>query len=185
MADLANFTDMSSASTPYGIQGQIPSNYDFSDPFNFKNTFHRLVRPGAYQEAFDQYQAALERDYNSLEAAKTRDFNASEAQKNRDFEERMSNTAYQRAMSDMKAAGLNPILAYQNGGASTPQGFAASAPSSASAGSGARFKSTGINIYSILRDIKSDNREKRRDAVDALGSVLHFLSAGLLAGKKK
>lgn len=57
-------------------------------------------------------------------------FNASEAEKQRAWEQMMSNTQYQRLVTDLKAADLNPYLALGNmGGAGTPSGSSASTSS--------------------------------------------------------
>jgi hypothetical protein len=47
---------------------------------------------------------------------------AQQAANQMDFQERMRKTQYQTAVEDMKAAGLNPMLAYTQGGAGTPTG---------------------------------------------------------------
>nr|QJB19086.1 MAG: DNA pilot protein [Microvirus sp.] len=48
--------------------------------------------------------------------------NAQQASKQMDFQREMANTSYQRGVADMTAAGVNPMLAYAQGGASTPSG---------------------------------------------------------------
>lgn len=77
------------------------------------------------QMGYNTLQAIMQGVYNHIENSVAMNYNSAEALANREWQEHMSNTAYQRAVKDMREAGLNPILAFANGGASTPGGSAA------------------------------------------------------------
>jgi hypothetical protein len=85
-------------------------------------------------------------------------FSADQASKNRSFQAQMSNTSYQRAMEDMKKAGLNPILAGKFGGASTPQGAMATmeTPDFTSAfATEKQMEKTDIDIEKVEQEIEN------------------------------
>ncbi len=91
---------------------------------------------------------------NAKSVESTNAANFLESQRNRDFQERMSNTGYQRAVEDMRKAGLNPALSYSNGPASTPSGATATATAPRKGDIGAGLLNTARAIASQGADIR-------------------------------
>lgn len=76
------------------------------------------------------------------------------------FQERMSNTSYQRATEDMIKAGLNPNLAYTQGGASTPSGAMGDVPDQSHIGSRSVANyATAAQIQNVKANTAKTNAE--------------------------
>lgn len=132
--------------------------------------------------AFSAQQAATQRDWAGEQTALARDFNLNEATKNRGFQEWMSNTSYQRAVTDLKLAGLNPMLAYGQGGASSPAGSMATSPVGSSGAAGSASSSVGLSVPHLenrwgLAAGSAANAARAVSEVALLGAQKQFVQA--------
>lgn len=107
---------------------------------------------------------------NYLGQQQTNAANAQQAANMMSFQEMMSNTAYQRNVAGMEAAGLNPMLAYSQGGASTPGGAQAVMGNRlGSAVSGAQQGAQAVaqlgNLVATNDNIDADTKVKEAQAL--------------------
>ena len=119
---------------------------------NYMNYYNDATKNGMEQE-YAYALAGLQTDYDI--SVYNNEWSAKQAEISRNWEERLSNTAYQRAVKDLKAAGLNPILA-AGGGASTPNSSQATVDTGAT-GTATNLASQTISAATQLKAVKANN----------------------------
>lgn len=132
-----------------GFEDDNP-NYD-PDTNNFLND----VTGATASNNFSAQEAEKSRDHATAERIAAQEFNSAEAEKSRQFQEYYDSTAMQRRVSDMQAAGLNPMMMAIGNGASlgTASGSTAATTSPGSSAAGSANGNSASALSGIIRAV--------------------------------
>lgn len=127
-------------------------------------------------------QAAIQRDWQEIQNQKAMNFNSAEAVKNREWQQYMSNSAHQREIADLKAAGLNPVLSVTGGnGAPVTSGATAQGVTSSGAKGDTDTSATGA-VMSWMANLLQAQTAILNTSVSAQASMA---GAGMMAGAQQ
>lgn len=118
-----------------------------------QDAFNQMQQISAANNAWSAAQADKQMDFQRESNQRAMDFNAQQAALNRDWQKMMSDTAHQREVRDMIAAGINPVLSVNGGnGAAVTSGATASGVSS-SGSKGDTDMSLNGALVSLLNNV--------------------------------
>lgn len=160
MFPLASFVGSAASSIPAMTGAALSlgtSGMDYANQQETRDMQERLTHEG-----WNRSEAAAEvaRNFQEYQMGRAMTFNRKEAMMNRQWQTEMSNSQWQRAVKDMKKAGINPMLAFMKGGAGVPSGSQGSVSSGASPmakHSGASKLEAPILGERIMRSIATAN----------------------------
>jgi len=122
--------------------------------------------------------AFLQNDFNRTNADHAMDRSDSMAREQMAFQERMSSSAYQRATTDMKKAGLNPMLAFQQGGASSPGGAMGQSHKAESVDPIGRGLSSAVDVKRLQNETKAQGSQQALNDAMASKALADAQNAG-------
>lgn len=111
-------------------------------------------------------------------------FNQNSANQQMAFQKDMRSTQYQTATEDMKKAGLNPMLAFSQGGAGTPSGASAQMPDMGdSVSHGVSSAIQAAMMKSQMENVQADTQLKADSSKAAVAGAAASMANAALASQ--